>query len=124
MKSLFFAQTHTKGLKEKGEGAHLMSDGPSLQLMPHFFLAGCSSAGRKDALSVTCISCFRVLKSELPKGRLPVTGFSLFTGDATYVSLPLAVEVVERILSFQICFLKYNSALRRWYRGLLFLLSQ
>lgn len=55
-------------LKEKGEGAHLMSDSPSLQLMAHFCLAGCFSAAvRKVALSVTCISCVRALKSELPR---------------------------------------------------------
>lgn len=121
MKSLFFAQIHTKGLKEKEEGAHLMSDSPSLQLMPHFFLAGCSSAVRKVTLSVTCISCS---KEWIAKRQASSTSFSLFAGDATYVSLPSAEEVVERILSFQICFLKCNSALRRWYHGLLFLLSQ
>lgn len=57
----------TKGLKEKGKGAHLMSDSPSLQVMPHLCLAGRSSAAvRKVALSVTGIPCVRALKSELP----------------------------------------------------------
>lgn len=47
-----------------------MSDSPSLQLMLHFCLAGCSSAAvREVALSVACVSWVRALKSELPRGQ-------------------------------------------------------
>lgn len=117
---------HAKGLKEKGEGAHLMSDSPLLQLMPHFCLAGCFSAAmRKVALPVACMSWSELWRVNCQEGRLLITSFSWFSGDATYyVSLPSAEEVVERILPFQIGFWKCNSALRRWYHGLLFLLSQ